>query len=320
MPDRQSQDTAAATADTEADMPLRRFLADLHIHTALSPCGADEMTPPAIVAAALERGLALIAVCDHNSARNAAAVRDAAGDALAVLPGMEITTAEEAHVVGLFPSVEAALAAADEAGRGLPEADADYTTFFGQQSVLAPDGSRLGDERRSLALATGLALDDAVALIHAHDGLAVAAHVDRRSFGVIAQLGFFPAAAGFDAIEVSRFALQRPEKLEALWEYGLPIISSSDAHYLEEVGAACSQVTAAAATFVETAAAMAGSDAHSIVAQPGGPGTDPLEAPEAAVARLGRGTSRGDDLTDADRPADPDERSARAGSRGDAYA
>jgi 3',5'-nucleoside bisphosphate phosphatase len=302
VPDRSPQTAVAATANTgTGDVQLRRFPVDLHIHTALSPCGGDEMTPPAIVAAALERGLALIAVCDHNTARNAAAVRDAAGEALAVLPGMEITTAEEAHVVGLFPSAEAALAAADEAGRGLPETDASYTTFFGEQDVLAADGSPAGKETRSLALATAMSLDDTVALIHAHDGLAVAAHVDRRSFGVIAQLGFFPAAAGFDAIEVSRFALQRPEKLEGLWQYGLPVISSSDAHYLEDVGAACSQMTAAAASFVETAAAMAGLDARSIVAQPSGPDSAPLESPEAAVLRMSK-------------------RPARAGAKGAAHA
>ena len=82
--------------------------ADLHVHTALSPCADAGMTPPAIVDAALAEGLAMIAVCDHNTARNAAAVQAAAGARLAVIAGIEITTAEEVHVVGLFPTPSAA--------------------------------------------------------------------------------------------------------------------------------------------------------------------------------------------------------------------
>ena len=76
--------------------------ADLHVHTALSPCAAEEMTPPAIVARALAEGLEMIAVCDHNSAANAAAVQAAAGARLTVLAGMEVTSAE-AHL--LMPQI-----------------------------------------------------------------------------------------------------------------------------------------------------------------------------------------------------------------------
>ena len=116
--------------------------ADLHVHTALSPCADDEMTPPAIVAAALAEGLAMIAVCDHNSARNVAAVQEAAGERLAVLAGMEITTAEECHVVGLFPDASAAQAAGAEVGASLAPVDDGYETFFGEQHVLTPPAPR----------------------------------------------------------------------------------------------------------------------------------------------------------------------------------
>jgi len=120
--------------------------ADLHVHTALSPCADDEMTPPAIVAAALAEGLAMIAVCDHNSARNVAAVQEAAGERLAVLAGMEITTAEECHVVGLFPDASAAQAAGAEVGATLGPIDDGYETFFGEQHVL--EFAQLGDDGR----------------------------------------------------------------------------------------------------------------------------------------------------------------------------
>ncbi len=179
-------------------------LADLHVHTALSPCADGEMTPPAIVERALAEGLAMIAVCDHNSARNTAAVQAAAGARLAVLAGMEVTTAEECHVVGLFPDAGAAAAAGLEVGATLPCTDDGYEAFFGEQLVLDAGGAEVAREDRALATATTLDVDAVVALIHRHGGLAVAAHIDRRSFGVIGQLGFFPDAAGFDAVEVSR--------------------------------------------------------------------------------------------------------------------
>ena len=81
---------------------MKRFLADLHIHTALSPCAEEEMTPAAIVRQAIRKGLAIIAICDHNTAGNTIAVQEAAGKDITVIAGMEITTVEEVHVIGLF--------------------------------------------------------------------------------------------------------------------------------------------------------------------------------------------------------------------------
>jgi predicted metal-dependent phosphoesterase TrpH len=86
---------------------VKTLLADFHVHTALSPCGDDEMSPPAIVDAALAAGLDMIAVCDHNAAGNTRAVGEAAGARLAVISGIEITTVEEVHVIGLFPTAAA---------------------------------------------------------------------------------------------------------------------------------------------------------------------------------------------------------------------
>jgi PHP family Zn ribbon phosphoesterase len=259
-------DGRATTAADEA--ALHAVVADLHVHTALSPCGADEMTPPAIVAAAVERGLDMIAVCDHNCTRNAAAVQQAAGDRLAVLAGMEITTAEEAHVVGLFPSIEAARAAGEAVCASLPAAQDGYTSFFGEQWVLSAEGELVDNERHALALATDLDLSAVVRLIHEHGGLAVAAHVDRRTFGVIAQLGFFPTDAGFDAIEVSRFLADDSPRLAELAGYGLPITSSSDSHYLADLGADTTLLTVAAPTFNETAMALRGEAGRSATRGP----------------------------------------------------
>ena len=238
--------------------------ADLHIHTALSPCADNEMTPSAIVAKAIAEGLALIAICDHNSARNAAAVQEAAGDGLAVLAGMEITSAEECHVVGLFPAAAAAEAAGAELAGSLPATDDGYAAFFGEQLVLAADGTPAGEETAALAMATPLTIGEVVELVHRHGGLAVAAHIDRRSFGVIGQLGLFPDEAGFDAVELSRHVTPGSEAEDAFREHGLPILHSSDSHYPDDIGAVRTTLHVMAPSFSELALALRGADGRSV--------------------------------------------------------
>ena len=238
--------------------------ADLHVHTALSPCAGDEMTPPAIVARALDEGLAMIAICDHNSARNAAAVQEAAGDRLAVLAGMEVTTAEECHVVGLFPDAGAAAAAGLQVEATLPPADDGYEAFFGEQPLLDAFGAEVGREPLALATATTLDVDAAVAVIHRHGGLAVAAHIDRRSFGVIGQLGFFPGEAGFDAVEVSRHVPEDAASEAPFRVHGLPLVHSSDAHFLSDIGVARTAVRCERPGYDELVLALAGHGGRSV--------------------------------------------------------
>ncbi len=240
---------------------LRRFRADLHIHTALSPCGSDEMTPAAIVAAAAARGLDMIAVCDHNTAGNVRAVQqagEAAGGGLAVIAGIELTSAEEVHVVGLFPDAAAAGRVAARVRSLLPQADAGYYSFFGEQPLLSADGCKMGSETAALALSTPLDLAEAVGLIHSEGGLAVAAHVDRKSFSVFSQLGFIPNDANFDGLEVSRWLPADSPRLSDFMALGLPLVGASDSHYLEEIGAGCTELWLAEPTFAELALALAG--------------------------------------------------------------
>ena len=238
--------------------------ADLHVHTALSPCAENDMTPPAIVHRALAEGLGMIDVCDHNSARNAAAVQEAAGARLAVLAGMEITTVEECHVVAIFPDAEAAQAAGAEVGATLGHVDDGYESFFGEQHVLAADGSERARETLALAMATPLDVDAVIGLVNAHGGLAIAAHIDRRSFGVIGQLGIFPAEAGFDAVELSRHVAPGSPEEAAFAVHGLPIVHSSDAHYQSDIGAARTIVHCERPTFAELALALAGARGRSV--------------------------------------------------------
>lgn len=239
---------------------LQRIRADLHIHTALSPCGSEEMTPPAVVLAALEAGLDMIAICDHNSAANVAAVQEAAGDLLTVVPGMEITTAEEVHVVGLFPDVETAEAASDEISSMLPQADEFYYSFFGEQLVMNYEGDLIRSEGATLVAATNLDLNDTVAFIKRHHGLAIAAHIDRRAFGVMSQLGWFPTDAGFDAVEVSRHTADDAPRMAEFRGFGLAITGSSDSHYLNDIGRTVTLLDMYEPTFDELTLAVYGVD------------------------------------------------------------
>jgi 3',5'-nucleoside bisphosphate phosphatase len=246
---------------------LRSFRADLHIHTALSPCASEEMTPPAIVETALARGVDVIAVCDHNTAGNVEAVRQAAetaGGRLAVLPGMEITSVEEVHVVGLFPDLPAAESVAERLRSLLPSADAGYYSFFGEQPLLDAGGRQVGTETASLATAVPLSLNETVELVHSHGGLTVAAHVDRRSFSVFSQLGFFPPDAGFDGIEISRHLRADSPRLDEFYALGLPMFGSSDSHFLDEIGTGATTLRVVEPTFAELALALAGVDNRSV--------------------------------------------------------
>jgi PHP family Zn ribbon phosphoesterase len=249
------------------DRPLRSYRADLHIHTALSPCASEEMTPPAIVAAATRAGLDVIAISDHNTAGNVAAVQQAAKDAgngLTVFPGMEITSAEEAHVLGVFPDLEAAEGAAAELRTLLPQADCDYYAYFGEQTLLAATGRTVGAETAALAGASPMDLTSTVEFIHRLGGLAIAAHVDRKAFSVYSQLGFFPAEAGFDGVEVSRHVPADSPRIDEYSALGLPLVGCSDSHFLEDIGTATCHLRMAEPRFSELALAFAGEQGRSV--------------------------------------------------------
>ncbi len=231
-----------------------RVAADLHVHTCLSPCAERLMRPRAIVAAALARGIGMIGVCDHNSAGNVRAVAAAAGGRLRVISGMEITTSEEAHVVGLFPSADAAEAAAREVAPGLPEG-----RIGEEQELVDADGATVGVEGRMLSTASGFSLEATVDLVHRHGGIAIAAHVDRRSFSVPSQLGFIPPGTAFQALEISAHGA-KIGRTAAFAGLGYPLTTASDAHVPEQVGEGFVVLEVGAPDFRELALALVGAD------------------------------------------------------------
>lgn len=236
---------------------MKTFTADLHIHTKLSPCASEEMTPDAITAAAKKIGLDIIAVCDHNSCRNAEATI-AAGriHSVVVIPGIELETRERIHVIGLFPDLMQAIDVSEEVRLTLPCVDEEYSTRVGVQVLLTACGCPCGTEEKALASPSGFELRAAVDLIQRYSGLAIAAHVERPSFSVYSVLGDVPRDIPFDALEVSP-ANSRPVGLrEKFARYGWPLVGSSDSHYLFEVGRARSRFTIEDPSFEEIRLAL----------------------------------------------------------------
>jgi len=244
---------------------LRTFSADLHIHTCLSPCASLDMSPRNIVRRAVEERLSIIAVTDHNSAENAPAVIGAAaGSGLFVIPGMEITTSEEVHLLGLFESIEDALRVQDAVYQYLMPGENDEKVF-GMQVIANAQDEVLGFNKRMLAGATSLNLNASIALIHRHNGIAVLCHIDRPAYGIIGQLGFIPPDIAADSIEISRH-MNIDDARAAYRDYlRFPIISSSDAHEIEDIGKAATTFLMQEINFHELRLAFSGSGGRSII-------------------------------------------------------
>jgi 3',5'-nucleoside bisphosphate phosphatase len=214
---------------------MREILADLHLHTVLSPCAEVEMIPPLIVQRARELGLGLIAVTDHNAAANCEAVmRAAEGTELVVLPGMEVQTSEEVHAICLFATLEQALTWQGIVFNHLPEA-ANPEDTFGAQFVVDAQGDYIRTETRLLLTSTDLGLSDVVKRVGELGGVTIPAHVDRPAFSLLANLGFVPAGLDVPALEI--FRLTDPAAAVTQWPdlAGRTLIRSSDAHRLGEM-------------------------------------------------------------------------------------
>jgi PHP family Zn ribbon phosphoesterase len=240
----------------------RPFTADLHLHTVLSPCAEVEMIPPLIVRRALERGLNLIAVTDHNSAANCAAVMQAAqGTGLTVLPGMEVQTVEEVHTLCLFDTIEQALTWQGTVFDHLPD-QANAEDVFGAQYVVDAEGGYIRTEARLLQTSTDLSLAEVLRRVKMLGGLAIPAHVDRPAFSLLANLGFVPPGLAAPALEL--FRLTDPAAAVARWPdlAPHPLIRSGDAHRLNEITPAL-RLTLAAPTVAELTLALAGSSGRS---------------------------------------------------------
>ena len=217
---------------------MPRYAYDLHIHTCLSPCGDNEMTPPNIANMAYVKGLDLIAVTDHNSAKNARAVMNAARDLpLTVIPGAELTTAEEIHVVCLLPDADSAEAFDRELETHMPQIP-NQPDYFGDQLLMDENENVTGTFPWLLPNALDLSIDAVPALCEKFGGVCFPAHIDRPANGILAVFGLLPDTPVFPTLEV-----HDPEKFFAdpaneAYRAEHRVLTSSDAHRLGDMAEA----------------------------------------------------------------------------------
>ncbi len=211
------------------------FAVDFHIHSALSPCGDDDMTPGNIVNMSLLKGLDIIAVTDHNSCANLPAVLEIAREnGLMVIPGMEVQTKEEVHIVCLFKKLEGAMKFAEIVYNSLPDIR-NNEEVFGTQLIFNSRDEIVGKENRLLLSSTVLSVSDVFILVRGLGGICIPAHVDRPGFSIIDNLGFIPPDLKVKTIEISK--KNTPEAVIKKYPFlnKYKYILSSDAHYLQDI-------------------------------------------------------------------------------------
>lgn len=209
---------------------------DLHIHTCLSPCADQDMTPGNIVSMAKLKGLQVIAVTDHQTCGNCAAVM-ALSEKLSgplVLPGLEVESQEEIHLVCLFPELSVALAFAAEIRQNLPERR-NRIDIFGEQTFCSEDDDAIGCEELLLLQACTLSCDEIVGKTIALGGVCMPAHIDREANSILSILGRVPPGFPVRAFEISGQANESVLLARHPELVGSRLVRSSDAHHLADI-------------------------------------------------------------------------------------
>lgn len=209
--------------------------AEFHVHTVLSPCADITMIPPLIVEQALDKGIQILAITDHNHTANIEAVQKAAkGTPLKVLPGMELQTSEEVHVLCLFDELDQAQAFQKIVDAHLPNLE-NNIDFFGEQFIVDETGDFLRREERLLLTSTSLSIHQAWQEVRSLEGLFIPAHVNRQAFGLIPVLGMIPVDTPIEIVEISRHIPLDQAGIQFPQLDKIPLIQSGDAHYLEDI-------------------------------------------------------------------------------------
>lgn len=206
---------------------------DLHIHSCLSPCADNDMTPNNIVNMSLLKGLDIIAVCDHNSCGNLRAVTEAAAGRIAVVPALEVETSEEVHVVCYFPCITSAEKMWEHVRISMMKTE-NNSQIFGNQYYMDSEDNIIGEESSLLVTASGLDIYEVFLTAKKLGGIAVPAHIDRSSYSVLSNLGFIPPDLDITTVEIT--AANRA-KMQSDYSH-VNILTNSDAHYLENISEA----------------------------------------------------------------------------------
>lgn len=208
---------------------------DLHIHSCLSPCGDDDMTPANIAGMAAVKGLDVIAVTDHNSCRNCPAVMKFAEEyGVLAIPGMEINTSEEIHAVCLFPDLEAALDFDKYVYHKLMKYP-NNPDIFGKQEIYNEEDICVDTEENLLINSVDISFDELWDLVLRYAGVMFPAHVEKSANSLISNLGFVPPDSKFRTAEFKNLKMLHQVRRDNPYLNNCRIVSNSDAHYLEHI-------------------------------------------------------------------------------------
>lgn len=211
---------------------MSRYYYDFHIHSCLSPCGDDDMTPANIAGAATLAGLNIVALTDHNTVKNCPAFFKAARHyGIIAVAGMELTTAEDIHIVCLFEKLEEALAFGEEIEGHIVKVK-NRPEIFGRQQIMDEEDNILGEEEFLLSNATDISVEDVPELVKIFGGVCFPAHIDRTANGIVSILGVFPEDAEFEVFELH--TLEKRSEYENRFNHlkNKLCLTGSDAHYL----------------------------------------------------------------------------------------
>jgi PHP family Zn ribbon phosphoesterase len=220
------------------------------------------MSPRGILTSAKKKDIDILGICDHNSTENSPAVMKAAESMdIGIIPGMEVTSQEEVHVLALFDAIENALKLQDYVYQNLPGENDEEA--FGMQVIVNEEEEVLGFSEKLLIGATTIPLDDVIRSIQSLDGIAIASHIDREAFSIIGQLGFVPEDLELDALEISPRVTF--EEAKNAYPYNFPITSSSDAHYPDDIGKTFTTFLLEEKTVAEIRKALKNEDGRRII-------------------------------------------------------
>jgi len=217
---------------------MTRYFYDLHIHSCLSPCGDEDMTPNNIAGMAAIKGLNVLALTDHNTAKNCPAFFEACKrQGIIPIAGMELSTEEDIHLVCLFEELDDAMRFDAVIEEHLLPID-NRPEIFGEQLILNGDDEPIGEVKRLLISPTDLPIDEAIRLARAYGAHVHPAHIDRETNGIMAVLGDIPPEYGFKVFELRERA--NVEKLSGTVEElnEKNILVCSDAHQLWNISEA----------------------------------------------------------------------------------
>ncbi len=214
---------------------MRKLFYDLHLHSCLSPCGDNDMTPNNMAGMASLKGLQIAALTDHNSSKNCPAFLAACEkNGIVGIAGMELATSEEIHLVCLFEYLDAALGFSAEVEKHrFPIKNKPH--IFGEQLILDENDEKIGEEEFLLINATALDLETAVSLARSYGAFVMPAHIDKQANGIIGILGTFPETPAFSYAELSDASAADALKAAHPALDGCTFLSNSDAHYLWDI-------------------------------------------------------------------------------------